>query len=62
MAARLEVREVGMMRTHYLGRSVVLDSVLDVAGVEHFRIENEGRGVTEVAQEMLVMAGWTTAR
>lgn len=59
MAARLQTREVGIRRQQYLDRSRVLDAILDGAGVEDFRITNDGRSVTAVAEEMLVRAKWT---
>ena len=58
MAARLQVREVGMRRQQYLDRSRVLDAILDAAGVEDFRIATDGQSVTAVAQEMLLRAKW----
>lgn len=58
MAARLQTREVGIRRQQYLERSRILDAILDAAGVEDFRIINDGRNVTDVAQEMLVRAKW----
>jgi len=60
MAARLQTREVGIRRQEYLERSRVLDAILDAAGVEDFRISNDGRNVTAVAEEMLVRAKWIT--
>ena len=62
MADRLRIREVGIRRREFLERSVVLNAILDAASVEHFRIDNDGRDVTSVAEEMLVRAGWITVR
>ena len=60
MVSRLKTREVGMRSQDYLGRASVLDAVLDAAGVEDFRIANDGQSVTVVAREMLVRAKWIT--
>ena len=62
MVARLQTREVGMRRQEYLDRCRVLDATLDAAGVEDFRIANDGQSVTAVAQEMLLRAKWITVR
>lgn len=60
MVARLQTREVGMQSQQYLERCRVLDAILDVAGVEDFRIANDRRSVTAVAEEMLLRANWIT--
>lgn len=60
MLARLQTREIGIRRQQYLDRSRVLDSILDTAGVEDFRIANGGQSVTAIAQEMLVRSKWIT--
>ena len=60
MANRLRVRDVGIRQHEFLERSKVLNSILDMAKVEDFRIRNDGHNVTAVAQEMLVQAKWIT--
>jgi ribose 1,5-bisphosphokinase PhnN len=62
MADRLRTREVGIRQREFLERSAVLNAILDAASVEHFRIDNDGRDVTSVAEEMLVRAGWIAVR
>jgi len=58
MKQRVEIRETGARQSEFVVRVAKLNAVLDVAKLEDFTITNENRSVTEVAQEMLVKAGW----
>lgn len=55
---RVRHRELGINRQSYVDRVTYLTQKLDEAALEDFRVTNEGRGITEVATEMLVKAGW----
>jgi adenylylsulfate kinase len=57
---RLRVREPGMKQDRFLARAAALQRVLDVAGLEHFTVANDGRHVTDVAREVLTKAQWIT--
>jgi hypothetical protein len=59
MRARLRTREPGMFQPYAIERSLALAHILEGAGAEDFIVDNdEGRVVTEVAQEVLSRAGW----
>lgn len=58
MQARLRRREPGMRQQEFVDRSRQLQTVLDAAGVEDFVVSNDGRSITEVAEEMLSRANW----
>jgi hypothetical protein len=58
MQQRVKTRESGVSQGEYVVRVTKLNVILDRAGLEDFTIANENRSVTEVAQEMLVKAGW----
>ena len=58
MERRLRVREPGMHQDQFVIRSRELDARLDVAHVEDFSVLNDGRRVTDVANEILRRAGW----
>lgn len=58
MQARLRTREPGMLQAEFLSRSAALDRALDDAAVEQFQVSNQDRAVTDVALEMLQLAGW----
>jgi hypothetical protein len=48
-----------MFQPHAIERSLALAHILERAGAEDFIVDNdEGRIVTEVAQEVLSGAGW----
>jgi predicted kinase len=51
----------GPARDWHLHRTVQLEDILDRAGCEEFTVENGGRPVREVANEVLVRAGWIAA-
>jgi hypothetical protein len=58
MAARLRLREPGIRQDEFLQRSRTLDGILTAATVEDFTVANDGRSITDVAQEVLERAGW----
>jgi hypothetical protein len=58
MEQRVKGRESGLLRQEYVARVAKLKAVLDAARLENFSVSNENRPLTEVAQEMLVKAGW----
>jgi hypothetical protein len=58
MQERVRLREPGMLQEQFVARVVELEAALDAVRVEDFRIENDGRPVTDVAREMLHRAGW----
>lgn len=58
MQQRVRVRESGMLRERYVARVATLDARLDAAGLEDFSVDTEGRGITDVAREMLARGGW----
>ncbi len=55
---RLRARDDGEKLDRHLARTVELEQIVEQAGIEDFSVVNEGRPVTEVAEEMLEMAGW----
>ncbi len=58
MEQRVKVRESGVSRRDYVARVAKLNAILDHARLEDFSVSNDDRSLTEVAQEMLVKAGW----
>jgi len=58
MQDRVRGREIGALQTSFVARVTELNAILDNAHLEHFSLENENRSVTDVAQELLVRAGW----
>ena len=58
MQRRVSRRELGVGREQYVARVEKLEMILDSARLENFAISNEDRPVTDVANEMLVKAGW----
>ena len=58
MQQRVRVRESGVSQLEYVARVAKLNAILDRARLEDFTVTNENRSLTEVAQEMLVKAGW----
>jgi hypothetical protein len=58
MQDRVRGREIGALQTSFVARVMELNAILDDAHLEHFSLENENRSVTDVAQELLVRAGW----
>jgi hypothetical protein len=58
MQQRVQMRESGVSQQEYVARVAKLNLILDGARLEDFIVTSENRSVTEVAQEMLVKAGW----
>ena len=58
MKQRVRLRESGVSQRDYVARVVELNTILDRAQLENFTITNENRPLTDVAQELLVKAGW----
>jgi hypothetical protein len=58
MQQRVKMRESGLLQRKYVDRVVILDAILDRERLEDFLIANENRSLTDVAQEMLIKAGW----
>ena len=55
MQERVRVREPGMRQEEFIRRVVDLDRAIDI---EDFSVDNDRRGITEVAREVLIRAGW----
>jgi len=60
MRQRVTIRESGVLQKQFTTRVAKLDSILDRARVEDFTVTTDDRSVTEVAQEVLLKAGWIT--
>jgi len=58
MQQRVKIRETGMLQQQFVDRVAILDAILDRAQLEDFAVINENRPINEVAQEMLIKAGW----
>jgi hypothetical protein len=58
MQRRVELREPGISGGTYVARVAILNSLLENAHLENFTVKNEDRGLTEVAMEVLMKAGW----
>ena len=58
MQQRVRTRESGLLQQEYVDRVVTLDAILNRAALEDFSVVNENRSLSDVAQEMLVKAGW----
>ncbi len=58
MRQRVQMRESGVLQREYVARMAKLNVILDRARLEDFTVTNENRSSTDVAQEMLVKAGW----
>jgi hypothetical protein len=58
MQERVRNREQGMLQQGFVQRVAELNQILDQAQLEDFSLVNENRSTTEVAQEMLMRAGW----
>jgi hypothetical protein len=61
MEERVKLRESGFSQRDYLVRVAKLNDILERAQLESFTITNENRRLTEVANELLVKAGWISA-
>ena len=62
MQARVRLREPGLLQGQFLARVAELEASLDAHPLEDFIVVNDGRLITDVAQEVLVRAGWLEAR
>ena len=58
MQARVRLREPGSLQDEFVARAATLDAALDAAAVEDFTVDNDNRSITDVAREMLTLAGW----
>jgi hypothetical protein len=58
MEQRVRMRESGVAQHDYIVRVAELDNRLDRTGLEDFSVNSENRTVTDIAQEMLIKAGW----
>ena len=58
MQQRVRMRESGISQNKYVDRVAKLNAILDRARLEDFTVTNENRLLTDVAQEMLITAGW----
>ncbi len=59
MQARLRVREPGMIQTQAVTRAAALADILRRTRAEDFTVDNgAGRSITDVAREVLSLAGW----
>ena|SRR5438552_2290293 len=58
MEQRVRMRESGVAQRNYVARVAELNAILDCAQLEDFTINSGNRSVTEVAEEMLIAAGW----
>jgi hypothetical protein len=58
MRQRVKMRESGALRKQFMSRVAKLNSILDRAQLEDFAVAIDARSVTEIAQEMLLRAGW----
>jgi chloramphenicol 3-O-phosphotransferase len=56
--ARVSQRELGIHRNRYVERTAELDRLLSAARLEDFCIDSSQAPVTEVARQLLSMAGW----
>lgn len=61
MEDRVRWREPGTLQSELIERVSVLDAELDASALHDFVVENDQRPVTDVAREMLTMAGWSGA-
>jgi hypothetical protein len=55
---RVRLRESGALQREYVARVARLNVILDGAALEDFAIINDNRALNEVANELLVRAGW----
>jgi hypothetical protein len=61
MQQRVMMRESGLAQREYVARVLKLNVILDQARLENFIVLNENRALNEVANEMLVKAGWISS-
>jgi hypothetical protein len=58
MEQRVRMRESGVAQQDYVARVAELNAILDRARLEDFIVNGANRSVTEIAEEMLIKAGW----
>jgi hypothetical protein len=58
MQRRVRLREPGILQDRFARRSEELERILKDAALEDFTVDNNGRPITEVAQDVLRRAGW----
>jgi hypothetical protein len=58
MRQRVKRRESGVLQKQLTARVAKLNAILDRAQLEDFAVVTDARSVTEIAQEMLLRAGW----
>jgi hypothetical protein len=58
MQQRVKSRESGILREQFIARVTILNAILDRARLEDFTVFNDNRPLQEVAEEMLLKAGW----
>lgn len=58
MQDRLRIREPGVQQERFLARSLELHETLESARLEDFVVSNDGRNITEVAEDLLRRASW----
>jgi hypothetical protein len=58
MRQRVKIRESGVLQKEFMDRVATLNSILDRAQLEDFAVTTDARSVTEIAQEVLLKAGW----
>ncbi len=61
LAARVQQREVGAGLDWHLRRSAELAAQMEREGVEDIVVETDGRGLAELAREVLERSGWVIA-
>ena len=61
MQRRVRLREPGMLQEQFVARSAALERILADAALEDFTVDNDGRAITDVAQDVLRLAGWIPA-
>lgn len=58
MRQRVKMRESGGSQQEFVARVKTLNAILDQSRLENFTVVNENRTLRDVANEMLVKAGW----
>ena len=61
MEQRVKTRESGLSQPQYVARVAKLSGYLDEARLDDFVVINENRSVSDVAQEVLIKAGWISS-
>jgi len=58
MQQRVRTRESGVLQAQFVDRVVTLEAILDRAHLEDFVVINEDCPINDVAEKMLIKAGW----